>query len=129
MKKIKHICGNCKLFDCKNNLCAVVILHEGQRVHLPVDAKDPCFYEQEYFDPTAKAMEDFNEIKEVQFWVENAKGEKTDGNGAVKVRYPEGFLPKDLYHSSILTDEERKEVADYRKAIERGLKPKRKKKR
>jgi hypothetical protein len=92
-KCIERICGNCQLFDEQKQECAVVILHEGERHHLPVEAKDSCFYEQEYFDPTTKAIEDFNEIQEVQFWVENPKGEKVDGNGIVKMRYPtKGFF-------------------------------------
>ena len=90
--KIKRICGNCKLFDPSHLECSVVILHEGQRLRLPVDAIDPCFYEGQYFDPTTKAVENFNEIKEVKFWVENAKGEKTDGNGVVRIEYPSEFF-------------------------------------
>jgi sugar phosphate isomerase/epimerase len=92
-KRIERICRNCKLFDPAKSECAVVVLHEGQRLHLPVLAKDPCFFEGEYFDATSKAKEDFaGEIKEVKFWVENKQGQKTDGNGIVKMEYPEGFL-------------------------------------
>jgi len=62
-------------------------------VHLPVLAKDPCFFEENYFDPSSEAIEDFaGNIKEVKFWVENEKGEKTNGKGTVKMEYPEGFL-------------------------------------
>lgn len=91
-KNIERICRNCKLYDPGQGHCAVVILHEGQRVHLPVDPKDSCFFEQQYFDPTTKAVEDFNEIQEVQFWTEDPNGQKTSGNGTVKVRYPDGFF-------------------------------------
>ena len=92
-KEIERICKNCKLFDPANRRCAVVVLHEGQRVRVPVDAEDPCFFEGVYFDPSTKAMEDFaGDIKEVKFWVENERGEKTDKNGAVKIEYPEDFF-------------------------------------
>jgi hypothetical protein len=91
-KHIDRICRNCKLFDPKRLECSVVILHEGQRLRLPVDATDVCFFEQEYFDPTTEAMENFNEIQEVKFWVEDEKGEKTDGNGVVKMEFPTNFF-------------------------------------
>lgn len=96
-KNIQKICGNCKLFDPQKNECGVTILHEGNRVKLPVSSEDSCFFEEEYFDPTTKALDNFsNEIQEVKFWVENQKGEKTNGNGVVKIEYPEGFFGKNI---------------------------------
>lgn len=93
-KYIERICSNCKLFN--KGFCAVIILHEGERIKLPVDPGDACFFEGEYFDPTTKAMESFAEdIQEVKFWVENEKGEKIDGNGIVKIEYGEGFFGKE----------------------------------
>lgn len=92
-RQIERICKNCKLFDPKKSECAIVVLHEGRRHRLPVLAQDPCFFEEAYFDPKADFPEDFVEdIKEVKFWVENEKGEKTKGNGVVKMEYPEGFF-------------------------------------
>ena len=92
-KKIEKICRNCKLYNGKKGECAIVVLHEGERHHLPVLAEDPCFFEGQYFDPTTNTKEDFvDEIKEVKFWVENEKGEKIDGNGIVKIEYPKGFF-------------------------------------
>lgn len=92
-KQIKRICKNCKLYDPQQNHCSVIILHEGARVHLPVDPADPCFYEGEYFDPTTKAIENFaDDLKEVKFWVENEEGQRIGGEGIVKMEYPEGFL-------------------------------------
>lgn len=92
-KQIEHICKNCKLFDAHNHLCRIVILHEGQRVMLPVDANDPCFYEGQFPDAERSSMTDFSEnIQQVRFWVENNKGEHTDGDGVVKIEYPEGFF-------------------------------------
>ena len=92
-KPVERICKNCKLFDPENNLCGIVVLWEGERQHLPVDAEDPCFFEGQYFDPTTKSTESFAEdIQEVKFWTENEKGEKTDGDGTVKIEYPNGFF-------------------------------------
>ena len=45
-----RICGNCRLFDPKNRRCTIVVLCEGQRYKIPVDAEDPCFFEENYFD-------------------------------------------------------------------------------
>jgi hypothetical protein len=94
--QIERICRNCKLFNPDTSECAVVILYEGQRLRLPVLAHEPCFFESQYFDPTTKAMEDFaGDIQQVRFWVENDKGEKTNGDGIVKIEYPEGFFGKE----------------------------------
>jgi len=89
MKNIKRICGNCKLYDPSQNQCSVIVIHEGQKLNIPVDAEDDCFFEQEYFDPTTKAMENFNEIKEIKMWVEDEAGNKTSGNGVVKIEVPD----------------------------------------
>lgn len=96
-KSIERICKNCKLYDVKNEHCAIVILHEGERLHLPVDPEDACFFEAEYFDPTTKARVDFaDDIKEVKIWVEDEKGEKTDKDGVVKIEYDAGFFGKNI---------------------------------
>ena len=91
-KQIMRICGNCKLLN--QNTCSVVILHEGQRIKIPVEEKDSCFFEDGYFDPTTKAMEDFaGDIQQVRFWVEDEDGQPTNENGIVKIEYPEkGFF-------------------------------------
>jgi hypothetical protein len=92
-KTLEKICGNCKLFNPDRGECCVVILHEGQRLKLPMSPSDKCFFEEEYFDPTTKALENFSqEIQQVKFWVENEKGEKTNEKGTVKIEYPEGFF-------------------------------------
>lgn len=95
-KNIEKICGNCRLFNEAAGECSIVVLHEGERLKIPVDPEDSCFFEGEYFDPSTKAIENFSEdIKEVKFWVENEQGEKTNGDGVVKMEYPEGFFGKD----------------------------------
>ena len=90
--KLKRICKNCRLFDSARSTCRVVILHEGSRINLPVEAQDPCFFEQEYFDPNIGDFVDFNDIKEVKFWVEDEEGNQTDKDGIVKIEYPENFF-------------------------------------
>jgi hypothetical protein len=96
-KKIKRICNNCKLFDPASSTCSIVVLHEGERHRLPVLAEDSCFFEGEFFDPSTKAMENFiDNVEEVKFWVENDEGEKINGDGTVKMEYPERFFGESL---------------------------------
>lgn len=58
-----------------------------------MEPDDDCLYETEYFDPVLKVINTFSDdVKEVKFWVENESGEKTDGDGTVKIEYPEGFF-------------------------------------
>jgi hypothetical protein len=90
-KTVEPICGNCRLFDPSKRECQVVILFEGEKVKLPVDPKDSCFFEQTYFDPTTKSMETLNEIQQIRLWVEDENGKPTDGNGSVKIEYPDSL--------------------------------------
>lgn len=97
-KNIEKVCNNCRLFDSNNKLCKVVVLHEGQKINIPVDPSDSCFFEQDYFDPITNIKSDFNEIREIKVWVENEKGEKAD-HGTVKVEIPneiETIISKDV---------------------------------
>ena len=105
-KQIDRICNNCKIYDTGKGECSIVVLYEGQRLRVPMEPQDTCMYEQEYFDPTTKAMENFSEeIKEVKFWVENEKGEKVSGDGIVKMEYPaHGFFGQNL--DEILSENE-----------------------
>lgn len=92
-KQIERICKNCQLYDEGRGVCSVIVLHEGEKVNVPMSPNDLCLYEIGYFDPTTKAIENFTEdIKEVKLWVENDKGEKVAGDGIVKIEYPEGFF-------------------------------------
>lgn len=91
--KKEKICKNCKLFDANNSVCSIIILHESEKIKIPVDPKDSCFFEEDYFDPiTNKKSNLIEDVKEVKLWVENEKGEKTNGNGSVKIEYPIGFF-------------------------------------
>jgi len=76
---MERICKNCKLFYKERNLCGVTIISEGKYLNLPVAAEDPCFFEQEYFDPITCETEDFNEIQQVRMFEEDGK---------VKLEYP-----------------------------------------
>lgn len=96
-------CNNCRLFDPRNKRCQVVIIHEGQRVHLPVNKRDTCFFEDQFTavkeelvgNEVITTKETFipaEQIKEVKWWVEDPKtGEKSD-KGIVKVEYDNSFF-------------------------------------
>ena len=91
-KAVEQICKNCRLFNPARSVCSVWVLLEGRKVQVPVGENDPCFYEQPYFDPMTGEQDTFNEIKEVRMWVEGKDGKRTDGNGTVKIEFPEGFF-------------------------------------
>jgi len=94
-KKVAPICRNCRLFDSANNLCNVKILYKGEKINLPVDPDDKCFYEQKFFYENNQGdLESFKpEVQQVKWWTEDpATGQKTDGDGRVKIEYPEGFF-------------------------------------
>jgi len=87
-KKIKEICGNCRLYDREKGECKVAVLIDTKKINMPVFPKDKCHMEELGI-----------EIKEIRWWSEDPKtGKKTKGNGIVKMEYPvdlklwEGFL-------------------------------------
>ena len=103
-KKLEPICGNCRLFNPKTKRCAVVVLYEGQKINIPVDADDKCFFENEYIAINDKGeKESFKaEINEVKMWTEDPKtGEKTD-KGVVKIEYPEELDIKKMDEDGLL---------------------------
>lgn len=80
-KKIEQICGNCLLYNYDKKECKVAILIEGKEYHMPVEVKDSCH------------MDALNiPVQQVRWWVEDDAGKPTDGNGKVKIEYPEGFF-------------------------------------
>ena len=93
-KKIKPLCKNCRLFDSKEKVCRVIILHEGEKINLTVEKDDSCFFENEFLAMNEEGhKESFKpEVQQVKWWVEDKKGKKTKGNGTVKIEYPEGFF-------------------------------------
>ena len=81
MKKLEPICKNCLLYNHEKKECKVAILIDGREYHLPVDMNDRCHMDELGI-----------EVKQVRWWTEDDKGQKTDGNGVVKIEYPEGFF-------------------------------------
>lgn len=106
-KQIERVCGNCRLYDAKNQVCSVIILYEGLKQKVPMDPEDKCLYETEYFDPVSKKKQDFvDEIQEVKIWLENEKGQKVRKKRwwefwrmtekiSVKMEYPQNFFGED----------------------------------
>ena len=89
------ICKNCRLFDSHQKRCAVIVIYDGEKYNLPVEANDPCFYENEFLALNEdNQIESFKpEVQQVKFWVEDpVTGAKTDKPGKVKIEYPEGFF-------------------------------------
>lgn len=93
-KKPEPFCRDCRLFDPQARRCAVVILYNGEKMRLPVDADDPCFFENEFVAINEEGKEEVfkPEVSQVKMWVEDEKGNKTDKNGTVKIEYPKGFF-------------------------------------
>ena len=59
----------------------VAVLIEGKQYHMPVSRKDNCHMEELGI-----------EINQVRWWVEDENGNPTNGNGKVKIEYPENFF-------------------------------------
>ncbi len=91
--KKEKICKNCIAYNGKLGICNVIILHEGQKINLPVSANDSCFFEQKVINPDTGEEETLNEIAQVRIWCEDEKGIQSE-NGTVKVEYPVDFVPK-----------------------------------
>ena len=101
----KPICERCQLFDAKKGFCRVLIipppgvaeefgLQKGQKINIPVSAKDECFFEQEFkaIDKEHSNVERFKiEVQQVKVWVENPKTGERCKQGVVKIEYPEGY--------------------------------------
>ena len=82
-KDVEKICNNCLLYNRKNSTCIVAALIDGKEYHMPVDPSDSCHMEQLGIP-----------IKQVRWWVEDENGKPVDGNGIVKIEYPEEFFGK-----------------------------------
>ena len=80
--KIEPKCKNCLLFDRQNGKCKVAILVDGKQYHMPVFPDDNCHMDQLGIP-----------VQQVRWYVEDPKtGKPTDGNGVVKIEYPEDFF-------------------------------------
>lgn len=80
------ICGNCLLFNPETKRCSVVVLYEGEKINIPVDAEDKCFFENEFI---AKGENFKVEVSEIKMWVEDPKTGKKAEKGIVKIEYPD----------------------------------------
>jgi hypothetical protein len=80
-KTVEKICGNCLLYNHEKKECKVAVLVEGKEYHLPVFHNDKCHLEQLNIP-----------VEQVRWWTEDSNGNKTEGNGTVKVEYPIGFF-------------------------------------
>lgn len=80
-KKIKEICGNCLLYNSNKKECKIAIIIQGEELHLPVEPQDNCHMDELGIP-----------VQQVRWWVEDGEGKKTEGNGVVKIEYPEGFF-------------------------------------
>lgn len=85
MKKKKEVCGNCRIYNPEKGTCGVAVLIEGKQYHMPVFPKDKCHMEELGI-----------EIQQVRWWVEDENGKPTDGNGKVKIEYPNDFFGKEI---------------------------------
>ena len=84
MKKTEPYCKNCLLYNHDKRECKVAILIDGVEHHLPVSPNDRCHMDELGI-----------EVQQVRWWTENNKGEITDGNGTVKIEYPQNFFGKE----------------------------------
>lgn len=90
-KTKKAICGNCSLYNPQKHQCRIVVLFEGQQVHVPVDPEDNCFFVDKFqaINDKGQQVEFIPEVQQINMWVENPEtGEKTAGDGVVKIEYP-----------------------------------------
>ena len=94
MSKNNKICKNCSLYDFKNKICKVNILMEGNKINLPMEPDDNCFFlEETIVKEKGKIVDKFQvEIDQVKIWAEDPKtGEKSD-HGIIKIEFPENFF-------------------------------------
>jgi hypothetical protein len=82
-KKIKEVCGNCLLYDGEKKHCKIAVLINGEEMHMPVKTDDKCHFDELDIP-----------IEQVRWYVEDNNGNRTEGDGNVKIEYPEGFFGK-----------------------------------
>lgn len=81
-KKIEPKCKNCLLYNRSNSTCKVAILIDGEEFHIPVFPEDNCHMDELGIP-----------VEQVRWYVvDKETGEPTDGDGIVKIEYPEGFF-------------------------------------
>ena len=83
-KNLMPICKNCQLYNPSEGKCSVIILYGGEKITIPVDPDDECFFENKFVATKVKELngkevhkhEVFvpaEDIKQVKFWVEDPK--------------------------------------------------------
>lgn len=80
-KQLEPLCKNCLLYNHDKKECKVAILINGSEHHLPVLPNDRCHMDELGIP-----------VQQVRWWVEDENGNKIDGNGIVKMEYPENFF-------------------------------------
>lgn len=104
---VERICNNCELFNRESSTCKIVILYEGKKINIPVYPQDSCFFEDKFVAREQEIKNDeivekdveftpADEIKQIRIWTEDPKtGEPTDGDGVVKIEYPDDIELRD----------------------------------
>lgn len=84
--KVEPKCKNCLLYNREKGLCKVAILMNGEQHHLPVFPEDNCHMDELGIP-----------VEQVRWFVTDPEtGSPTDGNGVVKIEYPENFFGIDI---------------------------------
>lgn len=89
-KEKEKICKNCQLYDRSQGVCRVLFLYRGEKIKIPVEPNDPCFWLEEIDAGEDVPFIPATEIKQIRMWVEDPKtGLPTAGNGIVRIETPE----------------------------------------
>lgn len=81
-KGIAKKCKHCILHDKEKGICKVAFIVNGEQVNMPVFPEDNCHM-----------LELGLPVEQIRWWVEDPiTGQPTDGDGVVKMEYPEGFF-------------------------------------
>jgi hypothetical protein len=99
-RPVEPICGNCKLYNHEKGTCGVAVLYAGREIHIPVDPRDDCFYENEFVpaddDEFADRERLTEHVEQVRWWLEDPETGEQGNKGKVKIEYPDGFFgPED----------------------------------
>lgn len=91
-KKKKQVCGNCTLYNKEKGTCRIVVLNEGQKMYVPVDPQDKCFFGDKFTATNSEGEQEeilpADEVKQIRMWAEDPKTGKPANKGIVKIEYP-----------------------------------------
>lgn len=89
----KHICKNCAIYNFQKKECGVAILYNGEKIHLPTDPNDACFFEEEIETKVENKIEKWTPtVDQVKMWCEDPTTGLKTKKGIVKIEYPVGFF-------------------------------------